>query len=138
MSRWFVYRKESTVRYTRILIVGTGTGSVLDALRIGVPVIVVPNPTLLDNHQVEFAEVMARMGYAVHGELEYDHSPYVRYSRWGGFLKANSNDSNLSEALTQSEALRKRSKEWPPVNSGTQRRGNGLAGVIDEELGFLD
>jgi hypothetical protein len=48
-----------------------GTGSVLDALRIGVPVIVVPNPTLLDNHQVEFAEVMAKMGYAVHGHLKF-------------------------------------------------------------------
>jgi len=34
-------------------------------------VIVVPNPTLLDNHQVEFAEVMEKMGYVVHGELEY-------------------------------------------------------------------
>jgi beta-1,4-N-acetylglucosaminyltransferase len=47
-----------------------GTGSVLDAIRIGVPVIVVPNTTLLDNHQLEFAEQMAKMQYAVHGDIE--------------------------------------------------------------------
>lgn len=46
--------------------------------------------------------------------------------------------SNLPAALTQSETMRKRSKEWPPVNSGVLRQAKGLAGVIDEELGFLD
>jgi beta-1,4-N-acetylglucosaminyltransferase len=59
-----------------------GTGSVLDAIRIGVPVIVVPNPTLLDNHQVEFAEVMANMGYAVHGHLECVFLLFVTSSRF--------------------------------------------------------
>jgi UDP-N-acetylglucosamine transferase subunit ALG13 len=39
----------------------SGTGSVLDAIRIGVPVIVDQIATLLDNHQVEFAEQMAMM-----------------------------------------------------------------------------
>jgi UDP-N-acetylglucosamine transferase subunit ALG13 len=32
---------------------------------------------LLDNHQVEFAEVMAKMEYAVHGHLEYAVVPYL-------------------------------------------------------------
>lgn len=44
-----------------------GSGSILDALRIGVPLIVVPNPDLLDNHQVELAEELASQGYVVHG-----------------------------------------------------------------------
>lgn len=47
-----------------------GSGSILDALRIAVPIIVVPNPDLLDNHQVELAEELARQGYVVHGRLE--------------------------------------------------------------------
>lgn len=48
-----------------------GTGSILDALRISVPLIVVPNSTLLDNHQVELAEELARQHYVVHGSLEW-------------------------------------------------------------------
>lgn len=47
-----------------------GSGSILDALRISVPLIVVPNPTLLDNHQVELAEELATQGYVVHGHLK--------------------------------------------------------------------
>ena len=48
----------------------TGSGSILAALRISVPLIVVPNPALLDNHQEELAEVLAAQGYVVHGRLE--------------------------------------------------------------------
>ena len=48
-----------------------GTGSILDALRISVPLIVVPNSTLLDNHQVELAEELARQHYVVRGSLEW-------------------------------------------------------------------
>ena len=47
-----------------------GSGSILDALRINVPLIVVPNPHLLDNHQVELAEELARQGYVTYGKLE--------------------------------------------------------------------
>ena len=52
----------------------SGSGSILEALRIGVPLIVVPNPELLDNHQVELAEALAAQGYVVHGSLEYGTS----------------------------------------------------------------
>lgn len=47
-----------------------GSGSILDALRIAVPIVVVPNPDLLDNHQVELAEELASQGYVIHGCLE--------------------------------------------------------------------
>ncbi len=30
-----------------------------------------PNPELLDNHQLELAEVLAEQNYVVHGKLEY-------------------------------------------------------------------
>ena len=53
------------------LIEEAGSGSILDALRVGVPLIVVPNPSLLDNHQVELAEALAEQGYVVHGRLGY-------------------------------------------------------------------
>lgn len=53
-----------------MLIYEKGSGSILDALRIAVPIVVVPNPDLLDNHQVELAEELARQGYVVHGRLK--------------------------------------------------------------------
>jgi beta-1,4-N-acetylglucosaminyltransferase len=46
--------------------------------------------------------------------------------------------SNLKQALEDSEVLRKKSKEFPPANSGVHRQATGLAGIIDEELGILD
>lgn len=51
----------------------TGSGSILDALRVGVPLIVVPNTDLLHNHQLELAEVLADQEYVIHGKIEYVH-----------------------------------------------------------------
>jgi beta-1,4-N-acetylglucosaminyltransferase len=50
-----------------------GSGSILAALRFGVPLVVVPNPTLQDNHQEELADVLQQEGYAVWGSYKYDH-----------------------------------------------------------------
>ncbi|KAJ5905302.1 UDP-N-acetylglucosamine transferase subunit alg13 [Penicillium subrubescens] len=47
-----------------------GTGSILDALRAGVPLVVVPNPDLADNHQQELADQLAGLGYAIIGKLD--------------------------------------------------------------------
>lgn len=80
-----------------------------------VPLIVVPNTSLLDNHQVELAEALAEQGYVVYGQLD-----------------------KLSQALDEAETLRKRQYEWPPINSGKHRDYRGLKGVLDEEMGFLD
>jgi beta-1,4-N-acetylglucosaminyltransferase len=46
-----------------------GAGTVLDAMRLDVPIIVVPNTTLLDNHQAELAEELERQGYVTYGHL---------------------------------------------------------------------
>jgi len=43
----------------------------------------------------------------------------------------------MAQALLDAEKLRLRQKTWPPVNSGTHRQTKGLAGVVDEEMGFL-
>ena len=40
-----------------------GSGSILDALRLHKPLIVVPNPTLLHNHQLELAEALEARGH---------------------------------------------------------------------------
>jgi beta-1,4-N-acetylglucosaminyltransferase len=50
---------------------GTGTGTVLDAMRVDIPIIVVPNEQLKDNHQVELAQELREQGWAVYGKLEY-------------------------------------------------------------------
>ncbi|KZF24232.1 glycosyltransferase family 1 protein [Xylona heveae TC161] len=52
-----------------VVISHAGSGSILDGLRIAVPLIVVPNPSLLNNHQIALAEELASMGYVVHGKL---------------------------------------------------------------------
>ena len=35
----------------------------------GVPLVVVPNPKLLDNHQLELAQEMQRQGYVTQGDV---------------------------------------------------------------------
>jgi len=92
-----------------------GSGTILDALRLSVPLIVVPNSELLDNHQVELAEALAEQEYVVHGQLD-----------------------SLAQALKDAEVLRQRQKVWPPVNSGPHRHSRGLKGVMDDEMGFVD
>ncbi|WQF89030.1 Putative glycosyl transferase, family 28 [Colletotrichum destructivum] len=52
-----------------VVICHAGTGTILDGMRVGVPLVVVPNPTLKDNHQVELAEEIQRQGYGIWGRL---------------------------------------------------------------------
>lgn len=43
----------------------TGSGSILTALRMGKPLLVVPNEALMDNHQVELADALEKERYLV-------------------------------------------------------------------------
>ncbi|KAI0331130.1 glycosyl transferase [Cubamyces sp. BRFM 1775] len=46
-----------------LIISHAGSGTIIDVLRLGKPLIVVPNPTLLDNHQEELADALAGLGH---------------------------------------------------------------------------
>ena len=48
-----------------------GAGTILDAMRLGLPLIVVPNVQLLDNHQEELAQELQRQGYVKASDVEY-------------------------------------------------------------------
>jgi beta-1,4-N-acetylglucosaminyltransferase len=65
-----VHVKERVELLVILIAASTGAGTVLDAMRLDVPIIVVPNTSLLDNHQAELAEELERQGYAIYGHLE--------------------------------------------------------------------
>ena len=43
----------------------TGSGSIFETLTAQKPLIVVPNPLLMDNHQVELGEQLTELGHLV-------------------------------------------------------------------------
>jgi UDP-N-acetylglucosamine transferase subunit ALG13 len=48
-----------------------GSGSILDAKRLGTAMIVVPNTSLAGNHQVEVAEYVVEKDWGVYADLKY-------------------------------------------------------------------
>ncbi|PBP18618.1 glycosyltransferase family 28 domain-containing protein [Diplocarpon rosae] len=51
-----------------LIICHAGAGTILDAMRLAVPLVVVPNSSLLDNHQEELADELEAQGYATRGD----------------------------------------------------------------------
>ncbi|EKD14422.1 uncharacterized protein L3040_005745 [Drepanopeziza brunnea f. sp. 'multigermtubi'] len=51
-----------------LVICHAGAGTILDAMRLDVPLVVVPNTSLLDNHQQELADELEAQGYATRGD----------------------------------------------------------------------
>ncbi|KAL2216247.1 family 28 putative glycosyltransferase [Thermoascus aurantiacus ATCC 26904] len=98
-----------------VVISHAGSGSILEALRVGVPLVVVPNPCLQDNHQQELANELSRQGYVVASQV-----------------------TDVASAVGKAESLRNRLHAWPPVNSGMRKSKEGLAAVMDDEMGFVD
>ncbi|RMJ23442.1 hypothetical protein PHISP_05695 [Aspergillus sp. HF37] len=98
-----------------IIVSHAGSGSVLEALRLGVPLVVVPNPSLKDNHQEELAKELQKQGYVVASHFK-----------------------DVANAVGKAEALRERMLTWPPVRGPNQRRRRTLEEVMSDELGFLD
>ncbi|KIL68566.1 glycosyltransferase family 1 protein [Amanita muscaria Koide BX008] len=48
---------------SNLVISHAGSGTIIEALRLHKPLIVVPNPTLLDDHQQELAQALDGLGY---------------------------------------------------------------------------
>ncbi|CAM1500909.1 Fc.00g100710.m01.CDS01 [Cosmosporella sp. VM-42] len=76
-----------------LVISHAGTGTILDAWKLGLPLIVVPNTRLLDDHQTEMARHLAKEGYAT---------------------MSSSSSENLQEAIHKAELLCEENKtRWP-------------------------
>jgi len=48
----------------------TGSGPIIDVLRLGKRLIAVPNPTLLDNHQEDLASALNTLGHLKASTIE--------------------------------------------------------------------
>ncbi|KAH7924579.1 glycosyltransferase 28 [Leucogyrophana mollusca] len=54
---------QADIERADLVISHAGSGSILDVLRLGKPLIAIPNPTLLDNHQEELASALEELGH---------------------------------------------------------------------------
>ncbi|KAJ4371287.1 N-acetylglucosaminyldiphosphodolichol N-acetylglucosaminyltransferase catalytic subunit alg13 [Neocucurbitaria cava] len=104
------------VQKTKGLVVShAGSGTILAALRYQIPLVVVPNTGLLDNHQEELAVAMERNRYLLRGDVQ-----------------------DLAPAITKSEDFRVKMSQFPPVTSGEHRDTKSFNAIMDETLGFMD
>jgi len=79
-------------RKADLIISHAGSGTILDVLRLGKPLIVVPNETLLDNHQQELSSALEKLGHlkssTISGLLEtietWDPSTLVPFPAFDG------------------------------------------------------
>lgn len=92
-----------------VVISHAGAGTILDAMRLDIPLIVVPNEELLDNHQEDLAVELEKQGYATFGKV-----------------------NGLGDALRRNEERSKIRQAWPPAD----RCERGVMTFIDEDLGY--
>ncbi|KAJ3517050.1 hypothetical protein NM208_g14762 [Fusarium decemcellulare] len=81
-------------RHLGLVISHAGTGTILDAWKLGLPLVVVPNTKLLNDHQTEMAKHLSKEGYAIMSSGSVD---------------------DLQEAIHKVELLWEENKSrWPP------------------------
>ncbi|KAI1826107.1 hypothetical protein F4861DRAFT_537463 [Xylaria intraflava] len=99
---------ENGKRACGVIISHAGSGSIIGALEFDSKLVVVPNPGLMDNHQLEIAEEMAAQGFLVHATL-----------------------GSVADAVTKIDTVTLR--EWPPGPSPSSAyQQGGLWEVINE------
>lgn len=59
-------------------------------MRLNVPLIVVPNPALLDNHQEELADELERQHYVTKGDVRYVYVCFTIRSKFSLMSKQRS------------------------------------------------
>lgn len=101
----------------------TGSGSILDALRLYKPLIVVPNPTLLHNHQTELAEALEQRGYISSSRVSYVLLFVVWCQKYQYF-----DDSNLASTISGFDPGKV--LQFPEFD------GTGFRSLLDEEMGY--
>ncbi|KAI0438856.1 hypothetical protein F4803DRAFT_564950 [Xylaria telfairii] len=91
-----------------VIISHAGSGSIIEALEFDSKLVAVPNPELMDNHQLEIAEEMESQGFLIHGTL-----------------------GSISEAVEKADTIALR--KWPPEPSpGSAYQKGGLWEAINE------
>lgn len=107
-----------------------GSGTILEVLRIGKPMIAVANPTLLDNHQADLAEKLDSLGYlrSPKGTKPRRVPTCVNRSPLMSRFEPPCLLSDLSECISSFDT--KRIKPFP------QREPNKFRDILDEEMGF--
>ncbi|KAI2476786.1 Glycosyltransferase family 1 protein [Pyrenophora tritici-repentis] len=98
-----------------VVISHAGSGSILEALRYQIPLIVVPNTALLDNHQEELAVAMERNNYLIRGDV-----------------------TDLAPAIKKSDEFRIKMSQFPPITGGKHRETKSFEAIMDETTGFVD
>ena len=58
-----------------------GSGTILDVLRRRKPLLVIPNPTLLDNHQAELSDSLAALGHLKSSTVGLVSVAHLRFPR---------------------------------------------------------
>ncbi|KAI0911268.1 hypothetical protein F4823DRAFT_314091 [Ustulina deusta] len=91
-----------------VIISHAGSGSIIGALEFDSKLVAVPNPELMDNHQLEIAEEMESQGFLIHGTL-----------------------GSVAEAVEKIDTIALR--KWPPGPSpGSAYQEGGLWEAINE------
>ncbi|KAI3322562.1 glycosyltransferase family 1 protein [Xylariaceae sp. AK1471] len=108
LNKYFIEASRSDGRDCGVIISHAGSGSIIGALEFDSKLVAVPNPELMDNHQLEIAEEMESQGFLIHGTL--------------GFV---------ADAVKKIDTITPR--KWPPGPSpGSAYQEGGLWEAINE------